>query len=234
MQNNLTRWQVVVQSIKTVTQDGSFLSQNTHLALMRFGHDPSAAAGALIPNDSSGVIDCQQLDDPWYDAQNDPWYECNGVTIGAVDEVGAPINGSAAASEDAGERTHLNVVVTDGAWTGVDGTTLLAPANQNPSITAVDLFDNNDVRTYVVAVAGDVDGEVAADPLATAGGTGPTDEKRNACGDGKGQLNWPKLVPTIVTGRQLSTLYVRKCARDLASHLISLMFTISKERHDLC
>ncbi|MFV8749213.1 MYXO-CTERM sorting domain-containing protein [Nannocystaceae bacterium ST9] len=198
MQNNLTRWQVVVQSIKTVTQDGSFLSQNTHLALMRFGHDPSAAAGTLIPNDSSGITDGQKLDVPWYDAQNDPWYECNGAAIGAaLDAAGDPINGSlvgigtwtkgaldytktlidasvAAHPEDNGERTYLNVVVTDGAWTGMDGTTPLAPANQNPAITAADLFDNDNVRTYVVAVAGDVNAEAAADQLATAGGTGPT------------------------------------------------------------
>ncbi len=198
MQNNLTRWQVVVSSIKTITQDGSFLSENTHLALMRFGHDPSAAAGTLIPNDTSGITDGQKLDVPWYDAQNTPWYECNGAAIGAaLDAAGDPINGSlvgigtwtkgamdytktlidaavAAHPEDMGDRTYLNVVVTDGAWTGMDGTTPLAPAGQNPAITAADLFDNDNVRTYVVAVAGDAAAEMAADGLAVAGGTGPT------------------------------------------------------------
>lgn len=198
MDNNLTRWQVVVQSIKTITQDGSFLSQNTHLALMRFGHDPSAAAGTLIPNDPSGIVDGQKLDVPWYDDQNTPWFECNGAAIGAaLDAAGDPINGSlvgigtwtkgamdysktlidasvAAHPEDLGERAYLNVVVTDGAWTGQDGTTPLAPAGQNPSITATDLFDNDGVPTYVVAVAGDAAAEMAADQLATAGGTGPT------------------------------------------------------------
>jgi hypothetical protein len=73
MQNNLTRWQVVVQSIEQITQDGSFLSQNTHLALMRFGHDPAPAAGTTIPNDTSGILDGQKLDVPWYDPQNLPW-----------------------------------------------------------------------------------------------------------------------------------------------------------------
>ena len=198
MQNNLTRWQVVVQSVKTITQAGSYLSQNTHIALMRFGHDPSAAAGTMIPNDTSGIVDGQKLDVPWYDAQNTPWYECNGAAIGAaLDAAGDPINGSlvgigtwtkgaldyaktlidasvAAHPEDMGERVYLNVVVTDGAWTGQDGTTPLAPANQNPSITATDLFDNDGIPTYVVAVAGDVQAEAAADQLATAGGTGPT------------------------------------------------------------
>ncbi len=196
--NNLTRWQVVVQSIKTITQDGSFLSENTHLALMRFGHDPSPAAGTTILNDSSGILDGQKLDVPWYDAQNDPWFECNGAAIGAaLDAAGDPINGSlvgigtwtkgamdyakllidaavADHPQDAGERTYLNVVVTDGAWTGIDGATPLAPADQNPAITAASLFDDDDVRTYVVAVAGDAAAEMAADQLATAGGTGPT------------------------------------------------------------
>jgi MYXO-CTERM domain-containing protein len=198
-QNNLTRWQVVVSSIKTITQDGSYLSQNTHLALMRFGHDPNAAqAGTLIPNDSSGITDGQKLDVPWYDAQNDPWYECNGAAIGAaLDAAGDPINGSlvgvgtwtkgaldyaktlinqavADHPEDNGERIYLNVVVTDGAWTGVDGTQTLAPAGQNPALTAADLFDNQGISTYVVAVAGDPAAEMAADSLAVAGGTGPT------------------------------------------------------------
>ncbi len=198
-QNNLTRWQVVVNSIKTITQDGSYLSQNTHLALMRFGHDPNAAqAGTLIPNDSSGITDGQKLDVPWYDAQNDPWYECNGAAIGAaLDAAGDPINGSlvgvgtwtkgaldyaktlinqsvADHPEDNGERIYLNVVVTDGAWTSVDGTQTLAPAGQNPALTAADLFDNQGISTYVVAVAGDPNAEMAADSLAVAGGTGPT------------------------------------------------------------
>ena len=197
-QNNLTRWQVVVQSIKTITQEGSFLSQNTHLALMRFGHDPSPAAGTTIPNDTSGIVDGQKLDVPWYDDQNTPWFQCNGAAIGAaLDAAGQPINGSlvgigtwtkgaldtsktlidasiAAHPEDEGERVYLNVVVTDGAWTGQDGTTPLAPAAQDPAITAADLYDNDNVRTYVVAVAGDVQAEAAADQLASAGGTGPT------------------------------------------------------------
>lgn len=198
LQNNLTRWQVVVESIKTVTQDGSFLAQNTHLALMRFGHDPAVEAGTTIFNDSSGIVDGQVLDVPWYDAQNNPWLECNGAAIGnALDAAGEPINGSlvgigtwtkgamdyakllidqsiADHPDDNGERAYVNVVVTDGAWTSMDGTTPLAPANQDPAITATDLFDNQNVRTYVVAVAGDPAAELAADQLASAGGTGPT------------------------------------------------------------
>jgi MYXO-CTERM domain-containing protein len=195
MQNNLTRWQVVVQSIAQITQAGGFLSQNTHLALMRFGHDPAAAAGTTIPNDSSGLVDGQKLDVPWYDDQNQPWYECNGAAIAAaLEAAGDPINGSlvgigtwtkgamdysqalieqsiADHPEDAGERVYLNVVVTDGAWTGQDGTTSLAPADQNPAITAAELLDDQGFPTYVVAVAGDPAAEMAADQLAAAGGT---------------------------------------------------------------
>src|SRR5688572_12793681 len=51
MQNNLTRWQVTVAAVQQVAAPGSFLSQNTHLALMRFGHDPNPGAmGTMIAN----------------------------------------------------------------------------------------------------------------------------------------------------------------------------------------
>jgi MYXO-CTERM domain-containing protein len=197
-ENQLSRWKIIIIIIKEITQPGSYLSQNTHLALMRFGHDPNPVQpGTLIPNDSSGITDGQKLDVPWYDAQNN-WYECNGAAIGAaLDAAGDPINGSlvgigtwtkgaldyaqelinqsiADHPEDNGERMYLNVVVTDGAWTGIDGTTTLAPASQNPALTAADLFDNQGIPTYVVAVAGDPSAEMAADSLAVAGGTGPT------------------------------------------------------------
>ncbi|MCA9699289.1 MAG: flagellar biosynthesis protein P, partial [Myxococcales bacterium] len=38
MDDNLTRWEVTVAAVQWITQPGSFLSQNTPLALMRFGH----------------------------------------------------------------------------------------------------------------------------------------------------------------------------------------------------
>lgn len=190
-----TRWEVTVDVIKQVTAPNTFLSDNMRLALIRFGHDPNpGAAQTMIPNELSGIVDGQALDVEWDDS-NEAWYECNGQAIAdALDAAGAPMNGSlfgigtwtkgaldrsaaeiaqtvADHPEDDGERVYLNVLVTDGAWTGVDGTTTLTPASQNPAITASDLFDNEGVRTYVVAVAGDPQAEAAADETAMAGGT---------------------------------------------------------------
>ncbi len=193
---NVTRWDAVVQALQSITQAGSYLDRNTHLALMRFGHDPAPAAGTTIPNDSSGLVDGKRLDVAWYDDQNTPWFECNGTAIGqALWTAGPPLGGelagieswtkgaldSAAATIDQTKtdhpqdtnRTYLNVVLTDGVWTGMDGTTPLAPANQNPAIPAAALYDDA-VRTYVIAIAGDPAAEAAADSLANAGGTGPS------------------------------------------------------------
>ncbi|EDM76403.1 flagellar biosynthesis protein P [Plesiocystis pacifica SIR-1] len=194
--NNLTRWQVSVAALQQIVQPGSFLSQNTHLALMRFGHDPSPAEGTTIPADSSGIVDGQALDVAW-DDDNAAYYPCNGqALLDALDATPAPANGAlfgigtwtngalqAVSDEiDATKadhpadqadpaRAYVNVLLTDGAWTGQDGTTTLSPASQNPANTTADLFDNQDISTYVVAVAGDPAAEMAADETAAAGGT---------------------------------------------------------------
>ena len=197
MQNNLTRWQVTVAAVQQVTAPGSFLSQNTHIALTRFGHDPAPASdGTTIPMDTSGITDGQALDVAWDDAQN-AYFNCAGQSItdslnatpapmngamfgigtwtkGALDFVSAEIAQTKADHPDDQldvPRAYVNVLLTDGAWTGVDGTTTLTPAAQNPALTAADLFDNQNIRTYVVAVAGDAAAEMAADSTAAAGGT---------------------------------------------------------------
>jgi hypothetical protein len=154
-QNNLTRWQVVVASIKTITQGGSYLSQDSHLARMRCDGAPSKCR----PKRNSGppLATRRSPDVPWYDAQNDPWYECNGAAIGAaLDDAIDPITGSLVGigtwTEGAldyaktyaghsiadppdvdGERTYLNVVVTDGAWTCIDGMQPSAAEPDKPS-----------------------------------------------------------------------------------------------------
>ncbi len=190
-----TRWEVTSAAITAVTQPGSFLSQNTNLALMRFGHDPSPGQpGTSIANEDSGLIDGNVIDVAW-DDDADEYYPCNGAAIGeALVAAGAPMEGNlfgigtwtkgaldamsveiaqtkADHPGDVGARAYVNVVVTDGAWTGVNGTTTLAPAGENPAITAADLFDNQNIQTYVVAVAGDPAAEMAADETAAAGGT---------------------------------------------------------------
>ncbi len=71
---------------------------------------------------------------------------------------------------DMGKRRAAFMVITDGKWTNPQGNMTLAPANQDPAITAGDLFNNQEVPTYVVAI-GDAEGQMFADNLAAAGGT---------------------------------------------------------------
>ncbi|NVB36790.1 flagellar biosynthesis protein P [Pseudenhygromyxa sp. WMMC2535] len=193
--NNLSRWQVTVAAVQQITQPGSFLSQNTHLALMRFGHDPAPASeGTTITNETSGIVDGQSLDVQWDDDANE-YLPCNGAAIveslnntvdpmlGSSVGIGTWTNGAMVAvgeeiaqtkadhPDDGDERAFVNVLLTDGAWTGVDGTTTLSPSTQNPAITTGDLYDNQNIQTFVVAVAGDADAEAAADETAAAGGT---------------------------------------------------------------
>src|SRR5690606_38306901 len=69
------------------------------------------------------------------------------------------------------ERFYGIMVVTDGAWTPAQGFPQLSPPEQNPAITAADLYDNQDIPTYVIAVA-DAGNLPFANELAAAGGTG--------------------------------------------------------------
>ena len=197
MDNDLTRWEVTVEALQQLTQPGSFLSQNTHLALIHYGHDPDPNnPGTPVANDQSGLLDGSALDLPWDDGQVD-YYPCNGTSFSeALADIGAPMQGmqfgigtwtkgalDAVAAEIAQTRAdhpqdglnparpYVNVLLTDGEWTGTNGTTPLSPNNQNPAITAADLFDNHNTQTFVVALAGDLGAEAAADETAAAGGT---------------------------------------------------------------
>jgi MYXO-CTERM domain-containing protein len=196
MQNNLTRWEVTVAAVQQIVQPNSFLSQNTHLALMRFGHDPNGQANTPIPGDQSGLIDGHKIDVFW-DDDNNVYYPCNGqALIDALNGVPAPMNGAefgigtwtkgaldavlaqvntnkADHPDDQVDpaRAYVNVLLTDGAWTSQNGLEALAPPNQNPAIPAATMFDQQDIPTYVVAVAGDPAAEMAADETAAAGGT---------------------------------------------------------------
>ncbi|HVI04166.1 MAG TPA: hypothetical protein VM869_35990, partial [Enhygromyxa sp.] len=189
LQNDLTRWEIVVTQLGQVTAPGSFLSQNTHLALLRFGHDPAPGiAGTTIPNETSGLVDGQALDVAWDDA-NHEYFDCAGEAIGdALASVPAPMMGAqagigswtkgaldrAAAEIDEtkadhpedqqgpSSRRYVNVLLTDGLWTGADGNTTQSPAGQNPAIAAQSLYDDDGVPTYVVLIAGDAQAKAAA------------------------------------------------------------------------
>jgi hypothetical protein len=65
--NGLTRWESTVAAVQEAVAPGSFLYQNTHVALMRFGHDPSPNPGTVIPGDASGLVDGHKLDVAWDD-----------------------------------------------------------------------------------------------------------------------------------------------------------------------
>ena len=197
---NTTRWEGAVAAITSAIDfDNGYIAENFILGLIRFGHDPDPnVAGTKIAADTSGLVDGQKLDVPWYDDQapNKPYIECtNGdAIIAALEAAGAPSGGNktgigtwtkgamdfakayiakakADHPMDMDKRKPVLMVVTDGKWTNPQGNQTLAPANQNPAITAGDLFNNQDIPTYVVTL-GDAMDLPFADELAMAGGTG--------------------------------------------------------------
>ncbi|PCC70321.1 MYXO-CTERM domain-containing protein [Nannocystis exedens] len=203
---NQTRWEAAVSAIVAmVDADNGYLQGNVLLGLMRFGHDPNVGqTGTLIQNDSSGITDGQKIDVGFYDEQapDKAYYQCNGEAIkNAIMTVPAPINGSltgigtwtkgamdkakayihqtwADHPNDKQQRKAAIVLLTDGQWTDPSGTQSPGPANQNPSITAKDLFDNDKVPTYVVAI-GEAMGKMFADEIAMNGGTGTAYDAAN-------------------------------------------------------
>src|SRR5690606_40982313 len=72
---------VCSSDLNLVTAQNGYFDDNMHMALMRFGHDPSPnSSGTTIPGDTSGIVDGQSLDVHWYDPNNGPdypYYECN-------------------------------------------------------------------------------------------------------------------------------------------------------------
>lgn len=69
------------------------------------------------------------------------------------------------------ERFYAILLLTDGEWHDVDGQGNAGePPEQNPALTAADLFNIDDVPTYVVALGAAV-GLGFADEIAAAGGT---------------------------------------------------------------
>jgi MYXO-CTERM domain-containing protein len=194
-----TRWAGAKKAIKiAIDSDNGYLAANMILGLIRFGHDPDPNnAGTVIPKDNSGITDGQKLDVGWYDAAapDKKYYECtNGDVINAaLDALPAPIDGAligigtwtkgaldftkayiaktkADHPNDKNDRLAVLMAVTDGEWTNATGNSKLSPAGEDPSITAGDLFTNQGIPTYVVAI-GEAQGKAFADKLAMAGGT---------------------------------------------------------------
>ncbi len=197
-ENDQTRWELTTAVLGRLTQPGSKLSHNAHVALIRFGHDPDPDNwGTEIPGDGSGLRDGSVLDVPWYDAdaKDAPWYECNGGAItsalvgagppmmGNLDGIEAWVKGAMVRAkgvvsmskdvhpEDEWQRPHFIVLLIDGVWTNEDGKKPLAPVEQDPKFMAAYLWENLDTRTHVVTI-GDEPAETVADEIANAGGTG--------------------------------------------------------------
>ena len=86
-----SRWDAAVDAInQLVTFQNGFFDENSHVALLRFGHDPDPGSpGTTITQDvNSGtpapIVDGFSLDVGWYDPAdlaNNPWLECNGAAI---------------------------------------------------------------------------------------------------------------------------------------------------------
>ncbi len=167
--DNISRWEAAAGAVQNLMiADQNYLSENMHVALMRFGHDPNPnSEGTLINNDSSGIEDGQKLDVHWYDLEGDDktYYECNGqAIIDAVDALPAPIDGNLTgigtwtngALQYAQELIEQSIadhpsdvpsmdnryygllVMTDGDWTNANG--MGQTPSEAPSNTAADLL----------------------------------------------------------------------------------------------
>lgn len=192
-----TRWEAAVEGIETMVVGGNgFFLESTHIAVMRFGHDPDlSTAGTPLGE----LVDGTSLDVGWYDPVVDPqgYFECAGdgvaPTLAALtppscnnpgcDEVGSWLAGGLNAAHayiqqtradhpDDEERQSVVVVVTDGPWTASDGTVPKGSPSthaDNPVPIAAALFAD-DVPVYVAALA-DAVPEPSIDDVANAGGT---------------------------------------------------------------
>jgi MYXO-CTERM domain-containing protein len=186
-----TRWEHVVQTLVEGLQPSSFIEQNFHVALLRFGHDPDPQQpGTPLPG--TDLVDGLALDHAWTDPDTLEYLECQGPELLAtLDALPAPVAGTgawtrgalvrvaelveqtrAAKGEVPDDRAYVTLVFTQGTWTNAEGDTPLEPAQDDPVEIAALLHDMLGVPVYVSEVGNDPVGEAAADALAAAGGTG--------------------------------------------------------------
>ena len=199
MDANQTRWQAANTAIsQAIDFDNGYIAEHFILALIRFGHDPDPnVPGTKIATDTSGLVDGQKLDVPWYDPDDPqkPYRECsNGDAIVAALAATDPPSGGnkigigswtrgaldftanyiattkADHPQDMGQRPTVLMLLTDGPWQSPQGNQNLGPANQSPNPSAAALFTQQGIPTYVVAF-GDAFEKAFANDLALAGGT---------------------------------------------------------------
>ena len=158
-------------------------------------NDPGAATGYPLLDGQSLDVPWYDVDNV-----EQGYYECNGEAVtDFLEQIGPPTecqlgqacigtwtNGAMRLAQSTiaqarvdfpddltpmEERFYAVLLLTDGVWHGVDGDTDPGePPEENPALTAADLFNTDNVATYVVAF-GDAAGDGFADEVAMAGGT---------------------------------------------------------------
>lgn len=195
---NQTRFQAELDAVTALANNATF-TNDMHIALARFGHDPSTATGTTLPGDTSmpRITDGFAVDVPFL-GTNGQYLECNAAglrnavagippppngqnligtwTKGALQSALTLIQNTRAKSPADTKRVYEVVLMTDGDWN------CRASFNQStcdgdpgepddrPDSAAAALLAAG-VRVHVVAFG---DGTTAADldSLAQAGGTG--------------------------------------------------------------
>ncbi len=133
MVNNVSRWQASVDAVQNLmVADNSFFSENMHIALMRFGHDPQpGSSGTTIGGDTSGIVDGQSIDVHWYDTfgADKTYYDCNGqAIIDSLDRTPDPLCLGPGCS---GIGTWTNGALL-AAQSAIDGSRIDHPADVTP------------------------------------------------------------------------------------------------------
>ncbi len=185
-----TRWDAAKATLAETFQPDSWISQGSHLALARYGHDPDPAQPGT-PSPGTDLIDGFALDKGWYDPDTLDYLPCSGDellaaldqapppspssgawTRGALARAAAMIAESRAVHDEQTsiDRHYLVVLLTQAGWTSADGTSVLAPASDDPIAQAAALFED-EVTTFVVGYTDDPAHQAAADALAEAGGS---------------------------------------------------------------
>ena len=185
-----TRWEQVVQTLATIVEPGSYIEQTTHVALLRYAHDPDPnQQGTPLPG--TDLVDGVALDLAWTDPDTHTYLDCQGAqflatldalppppagagtwTRGALVEVAAQIDATRAEQgEGLQDRPYVAMVLTQGIWTSAQADMLLSPPQADPVPVAAMLHDELGVPVYVSELGDDPLGEAAADALAAAGGT---------------------------------------------------------------
>ena len=198
-QDVTTRWDAQLDAVRALVGNVDF-TDNMHIALARFGHDPDpGAAGTTIGTDTSEpqITDGFALD-VGFDDDSGAYLDCNADSLlaeidsraltpppeiggGVSDTMGTWTRGALASALALIEQTRANhpedvnrtyevVLMTDGDWNCPDSFTQGDCPDEDPAPQATTLLAGN-VRVHVVGFA-DAAGIASLDAVASNGGTG--------------------------------------------------------------